>query len=86
MCISCIPVSESIAPEHMELEYHYGKQVKVSTNRRDNQELNLLCLHLLQASMVCSNTPVTTVVLFGLEHTFILTGMMAGAMFNLMEP
>jgi TnpA family transposase len=35
---------------------HYGKQGEIATNRRDHQEMNLLCLHLLQASMVYINT------------------------------
>lgn len=35
---------------------HYGKRGEISTNRRDTQEMSLLCLHLLQASMVYINT------------------------------
>ena len=35
---------------------YYGKRGEVSTNRKDNQEMGLLCLHLLQASMVYINT------------------------------
>jgi len=35
---------------------YYGKRGEISTNRRDNQEMGLLCLHLLQASMVYINT------------------------------
>jgi TnpA family transposase len=35
---------------------YYGKQGEISTNRRDGQEMGLLCLHLLQASMVYINT------------------------------
>ena len=35
---------------------YYGKRGDVSTNRKDNQEMSLLCLHLLQASMVYINT------------------------------
>jgi len=35
---------------------HYGKLGEISTNRKDHQEMNLLCLHLLQASMVYINT------------------------------
>ncbi len=34
----------------------YGKQGDIATNRKDNQEMSLLCLHLLQASMVYINT------------------------------
>ena len=34
----------------------YGKQGEISTNRRESQEMGLLCLHLLQASMVYVNT------------------------------
>lgn len=35
---------------------YYGKRGEISTNRKDNQEMSLLCLHLLQASMVYINT------------------------------
>jgi TnpA family transposase len=35
---------------------YYGKRGEISTNRKDNQEMGLLCLHLLQASMVYINT------------------------------
>ncbi|WP_319585670.1 Tn3 family transposase [uncultured Desulfobulbus sp.] len=35
---------------------YYGKRGEVSTNRKDNQEMGLLCLHLLQASLVYINT------------------------------
>ena len=35
---------------------YYGKGGEISTNRKDNQEMGLLCLHLLQASMVYINT------------------------------
>ena len=35
---------------------YYGKQGEISTNRKENQEMGLLCLHLLQASMVYINT------------------------------
>jgi TnpA family transposase len=35
---------------------YYGKRGEISTNRKDNQEMRLLCLHLLQASMVYINT------------------------------
>lgn len=35
---------------------YYGKQGEISTNRKDSQEKGLLCLHLLQASMVYINT------------------------------
>lgn len=35
---------------------YYGKQGEIATNRRDGQEMGLLCLHLLQASMVYINT------------------------------
>jgi TnpA family transposase len=34
----------------------YGKAGELATNRRENQEISLLCLHLLQASMVYINT------------------------------
>ncbi len=34
----------------------YGKAGELSTNRRENQEVSLLCLHLLQASLVYINT------------------------------
>lgn len=30
----------------------YGKQGEISTNRKESQEMGLLCLHLLQARMV----------------------------------
>jgi TnpA family transposase len=35
---------------------YYGKQGEISTNRKDSQEMGLLCLHLLQASMAYTNT------------------------------
>jgi TnpA family transposase len=35
---------------------YYGKRGEISTNRKDQQEMSLLCLHLLQASMVYINT------------------------------
>jgi TnpA family transposase len=35
---------------------YYGKRGEISTNRKDQQEMSLLCLHLLQASMVYVNT------------------------------
>lgn len=35
---------------------YYGKRGEISTNSKDNQEMSLLCLHLLQASMVYINT------------------------------
>jgi TnpA family transposase len=34
----------------------YGKAGELTTNRRENQEISLLCLHLLQASLVYINT------------------------------
>jgi len=34
----------------------YGKQGEISTNRKEGQEMGLLCLHLLQSSMVYINT------------------------------
>ncbi len=34
---------------------YYGKQGEISTNRKESQEMRLLCLHLLQASMVYIN-------------------------------
>jgi TnpA family transposase len=34
----------------------YGKAGELATNRRENQEIGLLCLHLLQASLVYVNT------------------------------
>lgn len=34
----------------------YGKAGEFATNRRENQEIGLLCLHLLQASLVYINT------------------------------
>lgn len=34
----------------------YGKNSELSTNRQENQEIGLLCLHLLQASLVYINT------------------------------
>jgi TnpA family transposase len=34
----------------------YGKGAELATNRRENQEAGLLCLHLLQASLVYINT------------------------------
>ena len=34
----------------------YGRAGEISTNRKDDQEMSLLCLHLLQASLVYINT------------------------------
>ena len=34
----------------------YGKQGEISTNRKESQEMGLLCLHLQQSSMVYINT------------------------------
>lgn len=34
----------------------YGKGAELATNRQENQEIGLLCLHLLQASLVYVNT------------------------------
>lgn len=34
----------------------YGKQGEISSNRKESQEIGLLCLHLLQSSMVYINT------------------------------
>ena len=34
----------------------YGNGGELATNRRENQEIGLLCLHLLQASLVYINT------------------------------
>jgi TnpA family transposase len=34
----------------------YGKQGEISSNRKESQEMGLLCLHLLQSSMVYINT------------------------------
>jgi TnpA family transposase len=34
----------------------FGRGGEVSSNRRDDQELSLLCLHLLQVSLVYINT------------------------------
>jgi TnpA family transposase len=34
----------------------YGKGAELATNRQENQEVGLLCLHLLQASLVYINT------------------------------
>jgi TnpA family transposase len=34
----------------------YGKNAELASNKRENQELGLLCLHLLQASLVYVNT------------------------------
>ncbi|MBL8025595.1 MAG: Tn3 family transposase, partial [Fibrobacteres bacterium] len=34
----------------------YGKAGEISTNRREDQELTMLCLHLLQNSLVYINT------------------------------
>ena len=35
---------------------HYGKGGKISSNNFEDQELSILCLHLLQISMVYINT------------------------------
>ena len=38
------------------VQIHYGKAGDIATNRRDEAELGVLCLHLLQAAMVFINT------------------------------
>ena len=35
---------------------HFGKRGDIASNRRDEQELEMLCLHILQAAMVYINT------------------------------
>ncbi len=35
---------------------HFGKRGDIATNRRDEQELQILCLHILQAALVYINT------------------------------
>lgn len=35
---------------------HFGKRGDIASNRRDEQELEILCLHILQAAMVYINT------------------------------
>lgn len=37
-------------------QIYYGKPGDIATNRRDETELSVLCLHLLQAAMVYINT------------------------------
>lgn len=37
-------------------QIHYGKAVDIASNRRDEQEMIVLCLHLVQAAMVYVNT------------------------------
>ena len=37
---------------------HYGKGGEFASNRRENQERTMLCLHLLQNSMAYINTGV----------------------------
>jgi TnpA family transposase len=34
----------------------YGKACELATNRREDQEISLLCLHLLQANLIYINT------------------------------
>jgi TnpA family transposase len=45
----------------------YGKAGELATNHRENQEIGLLCLHLLQASLVYINTLMIQEVLGDLE-------------------
>jgi hypothetical protein len=36
---------------------HYDKSGDLGTNRRDEQEMSVLCLRILQAAIVCVKTP-----------------------------
>ena len=35
---------------------HFGKRGEFATNRREEQELSMLCLHILQSSLAFINT------------------------------
>jgi TnpA family transposase len=51
----------------------YGKQGEISSNRKESQEIGLLCLHLLQASMVYINTLMIQDVLKDTEWSYKMT-------------
>lgn len=38
------------------IQIHYGKAGDIASNRRDEQEMSVLCLHATQAAMVYINT------------------------------
>jgi TnpA family transposase len=51
----------------------YGKLGEISTNIKDQQELAIVCLHLLQACMAYANTQIVQNVLSKLEWQNVLT-------------
>lgn len=54
-------------------QIHYGKAGDIASNRRDEQEMSVLCLHLAQAAMVYVNTLMIQDVLAEDEWAEILT-------------
>ena len=54
-------------------EIFYGKARDIASNRRDEQEMSVLCLHILQAAMVYVNTLVLQDVLAEDEWSQLLT-------------
>jgi TnpA family transposase len=52
---------------------HFGKRGDIATNRRDEQDLEILCLHILQAALVYINTLMIQDVLGEPEWADILT-------------
>lgn len=52
---------------------HFGKRGDISSNRRDGQELEIVCLHILQAALVYINTLMIQDVLSELEWADALT-------------
>jgi TnpA family transposase len=54
-------------------EIFYGKARDIASNRRDEQEMSVLCLHILQAAMVYVNTLMLQDVLAEDEWSRLLT-------------
>jgi TnpA family transposase len=54
-------------------EIFYGKARDIASNRRDGQEVSVLCLHILQAAMVYVDTPMLQDVLAEEEWSQLLT-------------
>lgn len=51
----------------------YGKLGEISTNNKDDQELSVVCLHLLQVCMVYSNTLIIQEIFYDPEWANIFT-------------
>jgi len=54
-------------------QIHYGKAGDIASNRRDEQEMSVLCLHVAQAAMVYVNTLMIQDILVDAEWTEVFT-------------